>query len=87
MRILCAAGFAPEAGLDALERTLAGERGDWWDERPLSPHQVILGVDEQQGHSRRGRARAADGPKGRYFLERQVREEFSEHAAAEAVKA
>jgi hypothetical protein len=87
MRILRAAGITPEAGLDALERTLAGERGDWWDERPLSPHQLTLGFDEQQGIVTGTCACGGWNPRGRYFLERQLREEFGEHAAAEAGRA
>jgi hypothetical protein len=87
MRIMRAAGITPEAGLDALERTLAGERDDWWDERPLSPHQLTLGFDEQQGTVTGTCACGGWAPKGRYFLNRQVREEFSEHADAEAAKA
>jgi hypothetical protein len=86
MRIMRAAGITPEAGLGALERTLAGERGGWWDERPLSPHQLTLGFDEQQGTVTGTCACGGWTPGGRYFLERQVREEFSGHAAAEAGK-
>ena len=87
MRILRAAGITPVAGFDALERTLAGDRGDWWGERPLSPHQLTLSFDEQQGIVTGTCACAGWAPRGRYFLNRQVREEFSEHAAAEAAKA
>jgi hypothetical protein len=86
MRILRAAGITPEAGLGALERTLAGGRDGWWDERPLSPHQLTLGFDEQQGIVT-GTCACGWTPEGRYFLERQVREEFNKHAAAEAGKA
>ncbi|MGH3421742.1 MAG: hypothetical protein ACRDOD_19375 [Streptosporangiaceae bacterium] len=87
MRIMRAAGITPEAGLDSLERTLAGERDGWWDERPLSPHKLTLGFDEQQGIVTGTCACGGWIPRGRYFLDRQVREEFSEHAAAEAAKA
>jgi hypothetical protein len=87
IRILRAAGITPEAGLDALERTLAGDRDDWWGERPLSPHQLTLGFDEQQGIVTGTCTCAGWTPQGRYFLNRQVREEFSEHAATEAAKA
>ena len=87
MRIMRAAGITPEAGLDALERTLAGKRGDWWAERPLSPHQLTLGFDEQLGTVTGTCACGGWTPKGRYFLDHQVREEFNEHAAAEAGKA
>jgi hypothetical protein len=86
IRIMHAAGITPEAGLDALERTLAGERDDWWDERPLSPHQLTLGFDEQHGIVT-GTCACGWAPEGRYFLDQQVRKEFSEHAAAEAGKA
>jgi hypothetical protein len=87
MRILRAAGVTPTAGFDALERTLAGERDGWWDERPLSPHQLTIVLDEQRGVVT-GTCSACDWtPEGRYFLNRQVREEFNEHAAAEAGRA
>jgi hypothetical protein len=85
MHIVRAAGITPDAGFDSLERMLAGERDGWWDERPLSPHQLTLGFDEQQGIVT-GTCACGWTPEGRYFLNQQVREEFSEHAAAEAGK-
>jgi hypothetical protein len=81
----CARPASPrKPGLDALERTLAGEHDGWWDERPLSPHQLTLGFDDQQGTVTGTCACGGWAPRGRYFLERQVREEFSEHADTEA---
>lgn len=83
LKLMRAADITPEAGLDALERMLASERG----ERPLSPHQLTVGFDEQQG-TVTGTCACGDwAPGGRYFPDRQVGEEFSEHAAAEAGKA
>jgi len=86
IRILRAAGITPGAGLGALERTLAGERDGWWDERPLSPHQLTIFLDEQQGIVTGTCSCGRWTPRGRHFLNRQVREEFREHAAAEAGK-
>jgi hypothetical protein len=65
---------------------LAGGRDGWWDERPLSPHQLTLGFDEQQGIVT-GMCTCGWTLEGRYFLNQQVREEHREHAAAEAGKA
>lgn len=87
MRIMRAAGITREAGLDSLGRLLAGERDSWWDERPLSPHQLTLGFDEQPGIVTGTCAYGGWASRGRYFPDRKVREEFSEHANAEGAKA
>lgn len=52
----------------------------------MSPHQFPLGFDEQQAIVT-GACPCGWTPEGRYFLNRQVREEFNERTAAEAAKA
>lgn len=81
MRILQAAGITIEAGLGAAERALTGGPDGWWQERPLSPHQLTTWLDEEQGVVT-GRCGCGWTPEGRYFLSRQVQAEFDEHAAA-----
>ena len=52
----------------------------------MSPCQLTFSFDDQQGIVT-GACPCGWTPKGRYFLNRQAREEFNEHTAAEAAKA
>jgi hypothetical protein len=80
MKIMHAA-IDPVDAIDTVQHTLDGRPDGYWEARPLSPHQLTLGLDPQ--YYTTGTC-ACGWTAPRSFLEQPVREAFAGHVAAEA---